>query len=89
MMQQSAAAPVLAIFLSGVQSARVYTWREPHSGVRRISNVAPSWYRPYAKVIEPRVMVTLDGALIDDTSWPLIWRLKAARRRQPPTTPRR
>ena len=89
MTQALAESPVLTIFFSRVASAKVYTWREPHSGVRRVSNVAPSWYRPYAKVIGPRVIVTLDGALIDDTSWPLIWRLKSARRRQPPTTPRR
>jgi hypothetical protein len=89
MTQARVVLPVLTIFFSPVASAEVYTWREPQSGVQRVSNVAPGWYRPYARVIGPRVVVTLDRAVIDDTAWPLVERLEVERRRRSRSAPRR
>lgn len=67
----------------------IYSWREPDTGAQRISNVAPSWYRPDAEVVGPRVVVTLNRRVIDDTSWPLAERLEAKRRREQRSSPRR
>ena len=81
-MMARAAVPVLRVFFSHVASAEVYTWREPDTGIHRVSNLAPGWYRPYAEVHGPRVLVTLSGRVIDDTAWPLAERLEVEKRRQ-------
>lgn len=51
--------------------AEVYSWREPLTGDKRFSNVAPAWYTIYDAVRGPRVVVTRNGKLIDDTALPL------------------
>ena len=60
----------------------IYSWREADTGAQRISNVAPGWYRPDAEVVGPRVVVTLNRRVVDDTSWPLAQRLEATRQRE-------
>jgi hypothetical protein len=59
-------------------SAEVYTWRDL-SGETHVSNVAPRWYQPDARVIGPRVVVTVGDTLIDDTALPLGKRLQQQR----------
>jgi len=62
--------PVMTLFFSHVASAEIYTWREL-SGVVHVSNRAPRWYQPDARVIGPRVVVTLGRTVVDDTGLPL------------------
>ena len=53
----------------------LYTWREL-DGVTYVSNMAPRWYQRDARVIGPRVVVTVAGTPIDDTGLPLRERLR-------------
>jgi hypothetical protein len=67
----------------------IYSWREADTGAQRISNVAPDWYRPDAEVVGPRVVVTLNRKVVDDTSWPLAKRLEAKERLEQRSAPRK
>ncbi len=67
----------------------IYSWCEPDTGAQRISNVAPGWYRPDAEVVGPRVVVTLNRRVVDDTSWPLAQRLEAKERLEQRSPPRK
>jgi len=80
-----ARATLLALLLAAAcqtTQAQVYSWREPHSGATRMSNLAPAWYRQYPDVAAgPRVVVTLGARVIDDTALPLEKRLELAQRK--------
>lgn len=60
--------------------AQVYVWRDPASGVTRVSNFAPAWYARNQGMDGPRVVVTLGSRIVDDTSLPLEARLELAAR---------
>ena len=83
----SARAGLLVVLLAGlsqVAQAQVYSWQEPQSGATRMSNVAPAWYRKYPEVTTgPRVIVTLDARVVDDTALALEKRLELMRRPAP------
>jgi hypothetical protein len=57
-------AALLALSAAAAQ-ADVYTWRDA-SGVKRMSNVAPPWFRDTGRT-SPRVQVLVNGILVDDT----------------------
>ncbi len=48
-------------------SAQVYQWDDADTGARRLSNIAPAWYRKPDGKPFPRVRVFDNGRLIDDT----------------------
>jgi len=49
-----------------VAEARLYEWRNPHSGSVQLSGAPPGWYRSDAG--GPRVRVYEEGRLVDDTA---------------------
>lgn len=50
--------------------AQVYQWEDAETGARRLSNIAPAWYRKPSDKPCPRVLVFDNGRLIDDTALP-------------------
>jgi hypothetical protein len=60
-----AALLVAGCLLSGIAHADVYTWRDA-TGVTRMSNMAPPWYRD-TEPSRPRTQVLVNGHLVDDT----------------------
>jgi len=71
---------LLALLPACPAFGQVYSWQE--AGATRFSNEAPGWYRSYEPVRGPRVLVTLDNRVIDDTSLPMEKRM--ALRPKPP-----
>jgi len=47
------------LFAGGMARADVYIWRDPQTGAKRMSNIAPPWVR--ANTRGPRVEVLRDG----------------------------
>lgn len=58
------------LFLSELACGQVYSWKDPTSGQTRFSNIAPRWYSRGENVSGPRVIQTLGGKVVDDTSLP-------------------
>lgn len=61
---------MLFLFCALPAAAQVYQWDDADTGARRLSNIAPSWYRKPDGKPCPRVQVFDNGRLIDDTGLP-------------------
>lgn len=79
--------PACAIALvatSTLAGGQVYTWKDPVDGGTRVSSIPPAWYAPSEPVSGPRVIVTREQKVVDDTSLSLEERARLARRAAPP-----
>jgi hypothetical protein len=63
-------------FLAAPAIAQVYSWRDPTTGERRISNFPPPWYSRGEQARGPRVVATAGNKVVDDTSLPYEQRLQ-------------
>lgn len=61
---------------AGTAWAQIYRWNDPDTGRARLSNRPPAWYQDSAEVKGPRVVVTTEGRLLDDTQLSLDERAK-------------
>lgn len=68
--------PLLVLLFPLPAFADVYTWKE--NGATRISTHPPAWYRAESLVKGPRVIVTNDRRVTDDTALSMVerWRLR-------------
>ena len=67
MLNRAVLAAVL-LLLSIPAWAQVYAWTDPGTSAKKLSNLVPPWYSRREEVSGPRVVVTLGGAVIDDTA---------------------
>ena len=57
------------LVIAPAAQSQVFQWKDPDSGVTRISNSAPAWYREaFGENRKPRIQVFYYGVLVDDTS---------------------
>lgn len=67
---------LLVLFLPLPALAEIYAWKE--GGTTRLSSAPPPWYRADERVHGPRVVVTQEKRIVDDTHLPMVerWRLR-------------
>jgi hypothetical protein len=64
---------ILGGCLADACDAQIYSWKDPHTGTSRMSNISPPWYRGSAKQRNagPRTVVTVGLEVLDDSAKPI------------------